>query len=277
MATRLRRILAGVTFDEPTERGVAWVARHFAPEAELVLLHCLEDEGADEAEAEQRLERMAAWAAPRAERMVRAGSPEKLIAQVADEAGADVIAIGPRADTGGALGSTAERILAESRLPVLVTRHAPEHAPRSILGTIDESEAARLVLEWVGTLAGKHGVAVSILHVVSRTMYGSVRTVSSHRSTDEALRRGQEGAEHWLAEQVAAAGLSASDMDLQVEVGTPDEAIVQQARASDADLIIMGSRGAGLIGRTLLGSTAGSVVREAGCPVFVVPARASGD
>ena len=40
--------------------------------------------------------------------------------------------------------------------------------------------------------------------------------------------------------------------------------------AAEADLIVIGTHGRGLIGRFLLGSTAEAVVRHATCPVLTV-------
>jgi nucleotide-binding universal stress UspA family protein len=273
---RLDRVLAGVTFDEPTTRGIGWVARHVAPGAKLVLLHCVED-GSDEgaATAEERLRALAERAAPGAECLVRSGSPEKLILQTAGESNADLIAIGPRAESTSALGSTAERILAGSEAPVVVTRPAPDRAPGSILAVVDESPVGNLVLRWARALSARWDAATAVLHVVTRTMYGPVRTVSSGTSTDRAMLHGREGTQAWLEEQVRAAGISPADVRIELAEGTPSETILQLAERDGTDLIVLGSRGAGLVGRALLGSTAGSVIRQAGCPVFVVPGRAT--
>jgi nucleotide-binding universal stress UspA family protein len=41
--------------------------------------------------------------------------------------------------------------------------------------------------------------------------------------------------------------------------------------SSDLDLLVMGSRGLGLIGRAILGGTAGRLIHSAACPVLVLP------
>jgi hypothetical protein len=45
---------------------------------------------------------------------------------------------------------------------------------------------------------------------------------------------------------------------------------VRFAEDAHADLIVLGSRGLGRLGRALLGSVSDSVVRHAHCPVLVV-------
>jgi nucleotide-binding universal stress UspA family protein len=52
--------------------------------------------------------------------------------------------------------------------------------------------------------------------------------------------------------------------------GRPGSAIVDEAAAMDADLVVVGSRGHGRISTMLLGSTAAEVVDHASCPVLVV-------
>ena len=54
-----------------------------------------------------------------------------------------------------------------------------------------------------------------------------------------------------------------------VRVGHPAEVIAKVAAEWPADLIVIGSRGLGGLGRALLGSVADAVVRHAPCPVLV--------
>jgi nucleotide-binding universal stress UspA family protein len=51
--------------------------------------------------------------------------------------------------------------------------------------------------------------------------------------------------------------------------GRPGSAIVDEARAMEADLVVVGSRGHGRIATMLLGSTASEIVDHAPCPVLV--------
>ena len=53
-------------------------------------------------------------------------------------------------------------------------------------------------------------------------------------------------------------------------VGTPGDEIAKAARRERAHMIVMGSHGHGVIGRTLLGSVAQRVVTESDVPVLLV-------
>ena len=58
--------------------------------------------------------------------------------------------------------------------------------------------------------------------------------------------------------------------DAKVGMGDPAFAILEQAHASQADLIVMGTHGRGGLSRFLMGSVSHSVLHQAACPVLIV-------
>jgi nucleotide-binding universal stress UspA family protein len=58
--------------------------------------------------------------------------------------------------------------------------------------------------------------------------------------------------------------------EVHARLGRPDAQIVGLADELGAGLIVLGSRGLGLLRRALMGSVSDSVVRHAHCPVLVV-------
>ena len=58
--------------------------------------------------------------------------------------------------------------------------------------------------------------------------------------------------------------------NLEVIMGRPAEAILDEAKQWGADIIVVGSHGHGFWGRALLGSVSNAVVHHAHCPVLVV-------
>lgn len=64
------------------------------------------------------------------------------------------------------------------------------------------------------------------------------------------------------------AGFSASRIHLGL--GVPYREILEVARRSEADLIVLGAAEGGALRRVLLGSTADRVIRKASCPVLVL-------
>lgn len=63
--------------------------------------------------------------------------------------------------------------------------------------------------------------------------------------------------------------LEGVEVDTVEEVGDP--ATVLLAMSAEADLLVLGRRGAGLVERLMLGSVADRVAHESACPVMIVP------
>jgi nucleotide-binding universal stress UspA family protein len=55
------------------------------------------------------------------------------------------------------------------------------------------------------------------------------------------------------------------------EIGDPSAQLIEACRRLDADLLVVGRRGAGLFRRMVVGSVANHVVQDSPCPVLVVP------
>lgn len=83
----------------------------------------------------------------------------------------------------------------------------------------------------------------------------------------------EEQAARHLKEAIERAEITLKRPDLTLEGflvrGRPASAIVDEAGAMEADLVVVGSRGHGTIATMILGSTASEVVDHAPCPVLV--------
>jgi len=73
-----------------------------------------------------------------------------------------------------------------------------------------------------------------------------------------------------LASRPAAAG-HVRTTSLAVE-GPPAGALIEDAVGRSADLLVVGSHGAGALSRLMLGSVSNKVLHHAPCPVVVIPA-----
>jgi len=61
------------------------------------------------------------------------------------------------------------------------------------------------------------------------------------------------------------------DVKFEIKPGDPLNVILDAARHHDADAIVLAASGRNILERALMGSVAGKVVREAPCPVVVIP------
>jgi nucleotide-binding universal stress UspA family protein len=288
---KLATIVIGVDFSEASERAVLWTARHFAPEAELVLVHALDVPEVpaflrdDVARDDEPLDAARAGAADRLAELGRGIGHERTRAEVRNgpatealqksvrENGANVLVVGEHGVRGGfmeALGSTAERMLHTCTAPVLLARGMTEHPPRTLLVPLEEGGVTDVVLGWVAFLAKRFDARVELLHVLSSQLAGRVRLVSASGAARTLEEKLTVSTRQWLQRRAAQAGLDPQRTGEHVVIGEPRAEVIAAAARMTADLIIMGSRGSGTAGRLLLGSVAKSVLRGARRPVLVV-------
>lgn len=90
--------------------------------------------------------------------------------------------------------------------------------------------------------------------------------------TPSALSKSLTDAQREILDSVVAE-IDLSDIEvIQVEdVGDPARMLLDYASRVDADVMVIGRRGAGLLERIMLGSVANRVVHDAECPVLLVP------
>ena len=297
LTMRLDSIVIGLDFSAPAIKGAKWVAEHVAPTAELTLVHVIdppsrppfaaqllpspaEIESAARDFAETELRRLAAVLSKSVTHVeVRVGKPHEEIANVARERNADLIVIGPHGDRprrSKFLGTTAERIVRTSVVPVLVATKPPDGAPQRFLVPVEDVSITPLVLESTRDLAERFDADVTLLHVWSNADYSHVASMAYATSSSDAQAKSEidkdldTAAVHWL-EQLAKTGIARERVTSLVTYGRAGETVVQVAESSATDLIIMGARGSGLVLPALLGSTVGTVLHEARCPVMVIP------
>ncbi|MFW6089432.1 MAG: universal stress protein [Gemmatimonadota bacterium] len=193
--------------------------------------------------------------------------------EMADEHDADLIALGPhdRRKAGwNPLGTIPARVLRATKRPTLIVRGAFGEAPRRVLAAIDDSAVSAHVLDWLAWTTEKLGAEGTALHVIDYPLRDFARYIA--QPAGDATTRFEEQAGEWLRNRLTEAGLRES-CDVRVALGEPEVEILAAARRLDAELLIMGTRGAGALGRFLLGTVAQAVARKAACPVLLLPAK----
>ena len=138
---------------------------------------------------------------------------------------------------------------------------------------VDESDGARKAFEWaVGEAKARDGRVVLVHAYQPLSGYYPYSAVDGQH-----LRAGIEDEARQAAEDFVKrllADVPSDDVPIEPVVtrGRASEALL--ARADDADVIVVGSRGHGGFAGLLLGSVSQQVVNHATCPVVVVPKRA---
>ncbi len=123
---------------------------------------------------------------------------------------------------------------------------------RPVLCAVADDDISHRVVESAAELARRLACDLVLAHVVE-----DVRS----RSAGELL----------LADATVAAQLG-TGVDRRVLVGGAVEELTGLARALDAALLVVGSRGRGALSSALLGSVSHGLAAGAPCPVVVVPA-----
>lgn len=211
-------------------------------------------------DARAALERfIAGHGAGPAEAMVAEGLPADVIRRVAADTGAGLIVIGTHGRSGVnrfMLGSVAERVLRESRIPVLTVRGdaaaAPE-PPKKILCPVNNTPAAREALKAALWFKEAFDSELTVVHVPE---------TRPERAIADVCAWVPEAARPHCSFREMAAGADA------------DHAILTLAREEGADLLVIGAQHRRFFDSTVLGSTTARVVRHAPCPVLTVPAGA---
>jgi nucleotide-binding universal stress UspA family protein len=160
------------------------------------------------------------------------------------------------------LGSTADRVIRRSRVPVLVLRPPFGVIFRRVLFTTDLSAASAAVvdrgMEVVDQISGGEALDVCCLLSVVPGSAGS-----RPKSAAAALER----LESFAAERHT----SARPLDCRVRVGEPAEEVLAEAAEMNADLVVAGTRGRTGVSRYFLGSVAASVLSGTTTSVLTIP------
>lgn len=129
----------------------------------------------------------------------------------------------------------------------------------NIVVGFDGSAAAGTALQWAAGLAAAVGAELRIVHAVGLLEHaGLPGPIVSH---DDAVRA------------VAGSGLAPDHVSWSMVDGDPCSALLRTtASEPSADLLVVGTRGAGAHLGSLLGSTSLELAEHASVPIVVVPA-----
>ncbi|MGF1644331.1 MAG: TSUP family transporter [Thiotrichales bacterium] len=183
-------------------------------------------------------------------------SPEvfEAIVDEAESSGMDLVVMGRRGKQDllrAMIGGTTERVIGHTHSDVLVVPRTGRIEGRRIALAVDGSRFSDAAAATVVNLVKQCPVPVTVIAAASESV---------PLSTAQALAKR-------VSEELRQAGV---DVSTVVRAGRPDEVIVEAVRASDVDLIVMGSHGRTGLERLLVGSVSERVIGRAECPVWVV-------
>ena len=144
---------------------------------------------------------------------------------------------------------------------------------KRILVPIDGSDTGRRGLKEAITLAAEQKATLCLLHVTSdypvMAEVASMVDMEKYRDRLHQYGRGLLEEAKTLAESV---GLGVETQLRELKGGRVADAILQEAKSTSCDLIVIGTHGRRGFSRVLLGSDAENVLRESPVPVLLVRA-----
>jgi nucleotide-binding universal stress UspA family protein len=141
-----------------------------------------------------------------------------------------------------------------------------------LLAAVDLSRASGYVIEAIHRVATAIDADVFLVHVV--VPLPSIAGPEFHPVMEQ-----QDLSERYLDEQDQLSGLVKQLTEAGVNAkaliaqGDPVKAILSEAKRLDAELIVVGSHGHGLLFDALVGSVSAGLLRKSPLPVLIVPIR----
>ncbi len=252
-------------------------------QANLVILHVLEDTRSWASDtivpswrrppdpfglAQRRLIDDIGAVADTATIVIDEGNPADAIQRTAEERGCDLIITGVARDEPlgrFVLGTTVDRLLRSSHLPVLVVKNRARRRYRNVLVATDFSESSRHALE----------AAARYFPLQKLTIFHAYDPPMSAFATDPASNRREY---RKVAEQEYEAFLkSTPSEDLirkhahpLIEFGTPSQLLRECVRDMNIDLAVLGTHGRSTLFEVLIGSVAKQIMAELPCDALVI-------
>jgi len=180
---------------------------------------------------------------------------------------------------------------AEGMEPLEPAPPVPEF--KKILYVTDLSRSARNAAQYACSLGVKYGGQVTVMHVLPDVLeeYSAGAGIDITEQVDrktwkEFNEKAVEGAQEAIRKRIETTSQEVTQYipycpltpdNIRVEVGTPEDKIVEVANQEGFDLIILGTHGHGSVQDAFIGSVAQGVIRKSPVPVLTVKLPQSQD
>lgn len=280
----IRRILVAIDFEKKTERVLAYAslfARHLG--ASLHLVHVIDYLVTPPAYLDQYIEEERRAAEGKLEAMgselaaggigvttsVVVGRLQASFETTVKRIGADLVVLGFASHA--LRRSSSEKLIKGIEIPMLVVRgERAEYASgaepkiKRVVCPVDFSEVSKRALRAARELAHVFTADVDVVHILPETVAKRVR---KQRDRTRLMGDVLDQEKKRMADFLASVPFETTGVTKQ---GEPYKKIVSYAKIKEADLIVIGARGIGLIQGMLIGSVTDAVLKAAPCPVFVI-------
>jgi universal stress protein E len=291
---KIDKVVVGTDFSEAAFETATWVANVFAPGAEVILVHASEPDrdrllpeapymtspaaAVHEAAVERTREIARLLEIPRVRVEVRDGSAHEVLRDVALDTGADLIAVaahGEHSPASRLLGTTTDRLVRTTRIPVIVGGRKRRPSKGPIVVGIDASSVVPSVLSWTKYAADMLRADVTAVYALRASVHDYSLAAARGEMTREEAAEADAALEvrresDWVHREATFAGIDDTRLTCEVVYGEAAASIREAAKRLDASLIILGRRDPIAVLPALLGRTLRRVLHEADCAVLIV-------
>ena len=140
----------------------------------------------------------------------------------------------------------------------------------TVIAGVDGSDGSRRAAEHAAAIARHWSADLKLVTVVRppEGWWGLDGAPPSPEALSTAMLEGQQKI---LEEVQASLDLGGVECSIIEELGDPATRLLAVCEETNADLLVIGRRGAGFAERIILGSTADRLTHMADCPVLVIP------
>ncbi len=196
--------------------------------------------------------------------VVQREDPVRLVLDTITRLDCQLVVTGSARDSGlgrVSAGATVDALARLSPVPVLAVKTRPNRPYRNVVVATDFSEPSRdALLTAVEMFPSAHVTLFHAFHVTYESFMDD-----KHAARDAEARHVEERAREFLAETE----LSSRQIRVRTEHGPPAHALSELALAGNVDLVVVGTRGRGVLGQLLLGSVARTIVANVPVDVLV--------
>jgi nucleotide-binding universal stress UspA family protein len=207
------------------------------------------------------------------ESVIKFGNAQKELSTVIEATKADLLIMGHRGQTGFfGVGSFAEKMIATSPIPVLVTKN--HKIIKTISCLIDPSRNSQDSIAFAQDLANSLNAKARFLTFIADLSSESYATVPfvmpSYKFSEQEKVEIIERAKSFITNQ--GNNLSADDVDVDISNQTTAKALTKGLIDQKADLAIVSKHNRGALERFFIGSTSKGVLQEFKGNILVLPA-----
>ncbi|MFA5353865.1 MAG: universal stress protein [Thermodesulfovibrionales bacterium] len=206
------------------------------------------------------------------ETLVCEGDPPEVVADIARERSADLIAMGTHGRKGLKrllMGSVTREVIIKSPCDVLVVKRSCSDCTGqflSILVPFDGSDLSKKALDRACRIAGPDNSEVTVLYVIPR--YEEMMEFFRTEAIEKGLVHEAKKILSAAAEEISQ-GLGIS-VKTRIEEGNAADKVLEISQKLETDLIVMGTHGWTGVNKAILGSTTERVITNATRPILVV-------